>query len=68
MLFRSTELLYLLAGGGTMTVAGVDLAVTPTSAVQVPRNTPHAFTATSSVRAVQIYVPGGPEQRFKSPN
>ena len=63
-----TELLYLLAGGGTMTVAGVDLAVTPTSAVQVPRNTPHAFTATSSVRAVQIYVPGGPEQRFKSPN
>src|SRR5690606_6634913 len=28
-----TELLYILAGSGTMTVAGVSLAVTPTSVV-----------------------------------
>jgi len=60
-----TELLYILAGSGTMTVAGVELAVTPTSVVQIPKNTKHAFTATTLVRAVQIYTPGGPEQRFK---
>ena len=60
-----SELLYLLAGAGTMTVNGVALAITPTSVVQIPRNTKHAFTATSDVRAVQIYTPGGPEQRFK---
>jgi quercetin dioxygenase-like cupin family protein len=61
-----TELLYVLAGGGTMTVAGIELAVGPTSVVQIPSNTRHAFTATSDVRAVQIYTPGGPEQRFKA--
>ena len=64
---RESELLYVLAGGGAMTVAGVELAVAPSSVVQIPPNTQHAFTATSDVRAVQIYVPGGPEQRFKSP-
>jgi len=61
-----TELLYVLAGGGTMTVAGVELPVTPSSVVQIPKNTKHAFTATSAVRAVQIYSPAGPEQRFKA--
>ena len=63
---NETELLYVLAGSGTLTVAGVELAVTPTSVVQIPNNTKHAFTATTDVRAVQIYTPGGPEQRFKA--
>jgi quercetin dioxygenase-like cupin family protein len=61
-----TELLYVLAGAGTMTVKGVALAVTPTTVVQIPPNTPHAFTAAEDVRAVQIYTPAGPEQRFKA--
>ncbi|HEU4732141.1 MAG TPA: cupin domain-containing protein [Kofleriaceae bacterium] len=61
-----SELLYVLAGGGTMTVAGVELPVLPTSVVQIPRNTRHAFVATSEVRALQIYTPAGPEQRFKA--
>jgi quercetin dioxygenase-like cupin family protein len=60
------ELLYMLSGSGTMTVAGVELAVTPTSVMQIPRNTKHAFVATSDVRAVQIFTPAGPEQRFKA--
>ena len=60
-----TELLYVLAGGGTLTVGGVDLPVTPTTVVQIPKQTKHAFTATSAVRAVQIYTPAGPEQQFK---
>jgi quercetin dioxygenase-like cupin family protein len=60
-----TELLYVLAGGGTLTVGGVDLPVTPTTVVQIPKQTRHAFTATSAVRAVQIYTPAGPEPQFK---
>ncbi len=61
-----TELLYVLAGGGTMTVNGVAMPVTATSVVQIPRNTRHGFVATSDVRAVQIFTPAGPEQRFKA--
>jgi quercetin dioxygenase-like cupin family protein len=64
---KETEMLYVLTGAGTMTVAGTDIAVTPTSAIQIPPDTRHAFTATEAVRAVQIYTPGGPEQRFKKP-
>jgi quercetin dioxygenase-like cupin family protein len=63
---KETELLYILEGEGTMTVAGVQLPVTATSVVQVPPNTKHAFAATTTVRAVQLYTPGGPEQRFKA--
>jgi quercetin dioxygenase-like cupin family protein len=63
---NETEVLYVLAGTGTMTVNGVDLAVTPTSTIQIPPNTKHAFTASSDFRAVQIYTPAGPEQRFKA--
>jgi quercetin dioxygenase-like cupin family protein len=62
---NETELLYILEGSGTMTIAGQDIAITPTSAIQVPPNTKHAFAATSDVRAVQFYTPPGPEQRFK---
>jgi len=62
---HETELLYFMAGSGSLTVNGVTLAVTDTSVVQIPPNTPHAFTATGDVRALQIYAPGGPEQRFK---
>ena len=60
-----TELVYVLAGSGTLTVNGVALPVTPTSVVQIPRNTRHALTAAGDVRAVQIYTPAGPEQWFK---
>jgi mannose-6-phosphate isomerase-like protein (cupin superfamily) len=60
---RETELLYVLAGEGTLTVDGVALPVTATSVVQIPKNTRHAFMATSAVRAVQILTPAGSEQR-----
>jgi quercetin dioxygenase-like cupin family protein len=59
------ELLYVLAGEGTLTVDGVALPVTATSVVQIPRNTRHAFMATSAFRAVQIFTPAGSEQRVQ---
>ena len=63
---HETEVLYVLAGSGTMTVNGVALPVTPTSVVQIPQGAKHGFTAATEVRAVQIYTPAGPEQRFKA--
>jgi len=62
---KETEVLYILDGEGTMTLGGVELAIGPTSVVQIPPNTKHAFTAKRTVRALQIYTPAGPEQRFK---
>ncbi len=62
---NETELLYILEGAGTMTINGQDVAVTPTSVIQIPPNTKHAFTASAKLRAFQLYTPAGPEQRFK---
>lgn len=64
---HETELLYVLEGSGTMTIAGQQVAVTPTSVIQIPPNTKHAFVAATAVRAVQLYTPPGPEQRFRAP-
>lgn len=63
---NETELWYMLAGAGTLTVNGVDLPVAPTSVVQIPRNAKHAFAVTTDCRALQIFTPAGPEQRFKA--
>lgn len=63
---KESELLYVISGGGTMTIAGVAQAVTPTSVIQIPPNTKHAFTAERDTVALQIYTPAGPEQRFKA--
>jgi len=63
---NETELWYMLAGAGTLTVNGVDLPVAPTSVVQIPRNARHAFAVTADCRALQIFTPAGPEQRFKA--
>jgi quercetin dioxygenase-like cupin family protein len=62
---NETEMLYILEGAGTMTINGQDIAITPTSVIQIPPNTKHAFTASANVRALQLYTPAGPEQRFK---
>jgi quercetin dioxygenase-like cupin family protein len=62
---KETEMLYVLAGTATMIVDGVELAVTPTSVIQVPPATKHSVTVTGDLRAIQIYTPAGPEQRFK---
>jgi quercetin dioxygenase-like cupin family protein len=62
---KETEALCMLGGAGTLTVAGTDVAVTATSAIQIPPSTKHAFAASDDMRALQIYTPPGPEQRFK---
>jgi len=34
--------------------------------IQIPAGVEHAFTANAATRALQLYTPPGPEQRFKS--
>jgi len=34
--------------------------------IQIPPNTKHAFAASADFRAIQVYTPAGPEQRFKA--
>ena len=63
---KETEVLYVLAGGGTMTVGGVAIAVDANAVIQIPAGVEHAFTASAATRALQIYTPPGPEQRFKT--
>lgn len=62
---RETEVLYVLGGGGTMTVGGVTLAVESTAVIQIPAGVEHSFTAAAATTAFQLYSPPGPEQRFK---
>ncbi|HTM23525.1 MAG TPA: cupin domain-containing protein, partial [Kofleriaceae bacterium] len=64
---KSTEVLYILAGSGTMTIAGKRYPVEPDMAIQIPPGVKHSFSAGTAVRAVQWYTPSGPEQRFKAP-
>ena len=63
---KATELLYVLAGSGKLLVDDVELAVTPTTVIQIPPKAKHAFYPTTDVVAVQFYTPAGPEQRFKA--
>jgi quercetin dioxygenase-like cupin family protein len=66
---KEAELLYVLAGGGEMTVDGQTYPVEPGMAVHVPAGATHGFRVTSTmpVEAVQFYAPAGPQQRFKGP-
>ncbi len=66
----SAELLYVLEGGGWMTIAGKRSKVVPGMAIQVPPNTEHSFEIPADFKggdfkAVQVYAKSGPEQRFK---
>lgn len=62
---KSTELLYIRSGTGSMTVDGLLYEIKPGSVISVPQGAEHSFTADSDGEAVQVYAPAGPEQRFQ---
>ncbi|CAN5202264.1 hypothetical protein BH11MYX1_BH11MYX1_46160 [soil metagenome] len=62
---KETELLYCTSGEGALTVNGVTLVTNASSVVQIPPNTKHSAIGKVTMRALQIYAPAGPEQRFK---
>ena len=66
---KSTEMLYVLSGGGTMIIQGRRQTVSAGMVIQVPPGIQHGFEmaadAKEDFKAVQVYSPAGPEQRFK---
>ncbi|MFH1809762.1 MAG: cupin domain-containing protein [Pseudomonadota bacterium] len=63
----ATEVLYLESGRGLLTFGSSEREVGAGDALYLPPGVPHSFKVQSQVepvRAVQIYLPGGSEQRF----
>lgn len=65
----SIEMLYVLEGGGFMTLDGKRSAVKAGMAIQVPAGVTHSFEIPADwtgkdFKAVQVYTPAGPEERF----
>jgi quercetin dioxygenase-like cupin family protein len=65
----TTELLYILDGGGTLTVGSESYRFGAAEVLHIPPGQPHAVKFTGSERtvAIQLYAPAGPEQRFRGP-
>ncbi len=65
---ESEELVYVLSGSGTMTLGDATLAVEVGMALRIPAGAPHSFTVgcEEPMEIVQVYSPGGPEQRFRA--
>ncbi|MCK6546563.1 cupin domain-containing protein [Myxococcota bacterium] len=65
---QSAELLYILEGEATMTLDGETQRVRAGMAIYIPAGVKHSVKLESKLeplRALQVYTPGGPEQRFK---
>lgn len=63
----SAELLYVLEGHGVMTMGDKTVPVRAGMAIWIPAGVKHSFrldTQVEPLRAIQVYTPGGPEQRF----
>jgi quercetin dioxygenase-like cupin family protein len=62
----ASELLYVVSGGGDLTVGSDKMPFGPETALYIPADQPHmAKIGAEPTVAVQIYAPGGPEQRFR---
>lgn len=59
------EELFVLDGSAETTVGKNKLAVAAGDAVRIAANAPHAVKVVTPLKAIQVYAPGGPEQRFK---
>ena len=64
---ESVEALYIESGSGMMHIEGQELAVRPGMIVTIPQNALHDFQGDGTIplRAIQVYAPPGPEQRFR---
>ena len=65
----AVEILYILSGELELVIAGRTVVAREGSAVYIPADTPHSARVRDSIhhaRVVQVYSPGGQEQRFKA--
>lgn len=63
---QSEEYIYVLDGGGTITIDGVDHEIAPGHAVFMPANSEVKFTATDKgpTRVLQVFAPLGSESKY----
>jgi quercetin dioxygenase-like cupin family protein len=59
------EELYFIDGRSTTTVGKATFETAPGDVMRIAANTPHTMKIIEPLKAIQIYAPGGPEQRFK---
>jgi quercetin dioxygenase-like cupin family protein len=64
----SAEIMFVLSGGGELTVGSEKIPFEADEALHLPENQPHAVKFTGADRSVlvQIYAPAGPEDRFRA--
>jgi mannose-6-phosphate isomerase-like protein (cupin superfamily) len=62
---REEEDLFFVSGRSTTTVGKASFETAPGDAMRIAPNAAHAMKVTEPLKAIQIYAPGGPEQRFK---
>jgi quercetin dioxygenase-like cupin family protein len=59
------EELYFVSGRATTTVGKESFDIAAGDALRIPAGAVHTVQVTDTLEAVQVYAPGGPEQRFK---
>lgn len=64
----SAEILYVLQGGGELTVGSEKIPFGADEAIHLPEGQPHAarFIGPDKTIMLQLYAPAGPEARFKA--
>jgi quercetin dioxygenase-like cupin family protein len=65
----SAEILYVLSGSGDVTIGSEKLTFGPEEALHIPDGQPHAakFTGPEKTVMLQVFAPGGPEERYRAP-
>jgi quercetin dioxygenase-like cupin family protein len=63
----SAEILYVVSGGGDLTVGSEKIAFGAEEALHIPEGQPHAakFTGPEKTIMVQVFAPAGPEERYR---
>ena len=65
----SAEILYVLSGGGEVTIGSEKIKFAPEEALHIPEGQPHAakFTGPDKTVMLQVFAPAGPEERYRAP-
>jgi mannose-6-phosphate isomerase-like protein (cupin superfamily) len=64
----SDELLYIVSGKGMTTIGGKPVFSAAGTILRIPAGVEHSLSVDEPLVALQVYAPGGPEQRFKNSN
>ena len=64
----SAEILYVVSGGGDVTVGSEKIPFEAEEALHIPDGQPHAarFTGPEKTIMVQVFAPAGPEERYRA--